>query len=224
MARPIDTLDPHHQVVLERERRLQQRGVDTAAAPGALAPVERGGDAEGEQRRRHVVGDRRSPVVGSSLLILPPVTMRPLRACTTMSMPASAASGPRGPNAVRLPTMSRGWRGGELLVLHAELGGEPRAHVDEHHVGAAEQRVEDLARVAMLEVERQRVLAAVSDDEVPALVRRERRDVPARLALGRLDLDHVGAAVGQHLPGPRDRDELPQLEDRDTVERLLRHV
>ena len=138
-----------------------------------------------------------------------------------MSIPASAESGPRGPNAVTLPTMSRGCRRRELLVLDAELECQARAHVDEHHVGPGEESVEDLAGVRVLEIERQRVLAAVPDREVPALARRQRRDVTARLALGRLDLDHVSAAVGEHLARPRDGDELPQLDHGDTGERLL---
>jgi hypothetical protein len=39
--------------------------------------------------------------------------------------------------------------------------------------------------------------------------------------LPRLDLDDVGAAVGEHLPGPRHRDEVAELENGDAVERTL---
>ena len=109
----------------------------------------------------------------------------------------------------------------QLLVLEPELGGEPGAHVGQDDVGAAEERLEDLARVAMAQIERQRVLAAVADQEVPALAATEGRDVAARLALERLDLDHVGAAVGKDLPRPRHRDEVTELDDGDAGERPL---
>ena len=109
----------------------------------------------------------------------------------------------------------------ELLVLEPQLGGESRAHVGEDDVGAREQGVEDLARVAMPQVQRQGVLAAVADQEVPALTAAQRRDVAAGLALERLDLDHAGAAVGEHLPRPRHRDEMTELDDGDAVEWTL---
>ena len=107
----------------------------------------------------------------------------------------------------------------QLLVLQAELGGQPGPHVGEDHVGAAQQLVQNLARVRMLELEGQRVLAPIADHVVPALAGGQRRDVAAGLAFGRLDLDHVGAAVGEDLPGPGDGDEMAELEDGDAVER-----
>ena len=82
-------------------------------------------------------------------------------------------------------------------------------------------RIWRASRVA--EIERQRVLAAIADQEVPALAAAEGRDVAARLALQRLDLDDVRAAVGEHLPGPRHGDEVAELQDGDAVERLLCH-
>jgi len=109
----------------------------------------------------------------------------------------------------------------QLRVLETELGREAGAHVGQDDVGAGEESREDLARVRMLEMKRQRVLAAVADEEVPALTSAQRRDVTARLALERLDLDHVGAAVGEDLPGPRHRDEVAKLDDGDAGERSL---
>ena len=53
--------------------------------------------------------------------------------------------------------------------VEAELGGEPRAKVHEHDVGAGEQALDDLRGRGMPQVERQRVLAAVSRKEVTGL-------------------------------------------------------
>ena len=72
----------------------------------------------------------------------------------------------------------------------------------------------------MAQVEGKRVLAAVADQEVTALAAAERSDVAARLALLRLDLDHVRAAVGERLSRPRHGDEVAELEHRDAGERL----
>src|SRR5881628_3764840 len=76
----------------------------------------------------------------------------------------------------------------------------------------------------MAQVEGQRVLAAVTDQEVTALAAAKRGDVAARLALQRLDLDHVGATVGEHLSRPRHGDEVAEFEHRDARERLVSHV
>src|SRR3989442_2782557 len=76
----------------------------------------------------------------------------------------------------------------------------------------------------MAQVEGQRVLAAVTDQEVPALAAAERGDVAARLALEGLDLDHVGTAVGEHLSRPWHGDEVAEFEHRDAGERLVSHV
>ena len=73
----------------------------------------------------------------------------------------------------------------------------------------------------MAEVERQRVLAAVARDEVPRLAGGERRQLADRVAVERLDLDHVRAALGEELRAEGDGDELAELDDLDAGERLL---
>ena len=45
--------------------------------------------------------------------------------------------------------------------------------------------------------------------------------LPQRIAaLGRLDLDHFGAELGEELPGERTGDQLPELDDLQPVQGL----
>jgi hypothetical protein len=221
MARTIERFHAHHEIVLQRERREEQRGVDAPAAAGALAPIECCGHAEGQQRGRHVVGDRRLARGRQAVLDASAGHHQ-----TGAALHDEIHPGERGVRAARAERRDvaddDAWMPrGQLLVLEAELGGQARPHVREHDVGAREQRVENRARVAMPQVEWQRVLAAVADEEVAALTAPERRDVAARLTLTRLDLDDVGAAVGENLARPRHGDEVAELDDRDARERLL---
>src|SRR5262245_52652553 len=67
------------------------------------------------------------------------------------------------------------------------------------------------------------MLAAIADQEVTALAAAQRGDVATRLTLSPLDLYDVGAAVGQHLRGPRHGDEVAELQHDDAGKRLLAH-
>ena len=71
----------------------------------------------------------------------------------------------------------------------------------------------------MPQVERQRVLAAVSRKKVTGLAGSQRRQLTDRIALDRLDLDHVRAALGEDMSAEGDGDELAELDDLDPGER-----
>ena len=73
----------------------------------------------------------------------------------------------------------------------------------------------------MAEVEGERVLAAIARDEVPRLAGGERQKLAGRVAGQRLDLDDVGAALGEELRAERDGDELAELDDLEPGARLL---
>jgi hypothetical protein len=86
---------------------------------------------------------------------------------------------------------------GERRVVDAEAVLHVRAEVLHHHVGALGEAHEDRAAFGLLEVERHRALVAVQVLHVETVAR------PAHgveLHRGRkLDLDHVGAEVGELL-------------------------
>ena len=95
----------------------------------------------------------------------------------------------------------------------------------EHDVGREREARAPLALRRILEVEHDRALVAVHRREVLA----ERASVSrtataaaiaeAVAAVGRLDLDHVGAHVGQQHPAERAGGDLAELDDLDALER-----
>ena len=91
---------------------------------------------------------------------------------------------------------------GELRVGHAEPLGLVAAQVVEGGVRRAHQCVQHAGRLRVLQVQRQALLVAVEGlEEMAVAVGKEMRsDRAAHIAaLGRiLDLDHLGAEVGQH--------------------------
>src|SRR6185503_5848058 len=84
-----------------------------------------------------------------------------------------------------------------------------------------EQLLEHGATFRLREVERQRTLAAVHRSEVRGIAGAvERRAEQARLvAHRRLDLDHVGTVVGQHLRAERPGQDAGKIDDANAVQR-----
>ena len=108
----------------------------------------------------------------------------------------------------------------QMLVAEAHLGEEPGAHRLDHDVGGAHQILEHRDRFGHLEVEHQRLLAAV---EVEVQQRRALDDRPRHLAhvVARrgLDLDHLGAEVDQ-VRRDRGRSEQRALDDPHAFEHV----
>jgi hypothetical protein len=100
---------------------------------------------------------------------------------------------------------------GQAPPVEAELLGQAGSEVGEHDVGAGHQPIDHRPRGGVAHVERQRVLALIARDEMARLAGGERRQVADGVAVERLDLDDVRAAVGQQLGAERDRDELAEL-------------
>ena len=84
--------------------------------------------------------------------------------------------------------------------------------------GAGEQPLEQRAVPARLDVEDDRLLAAVEPGEVGALAAGRGVVVPGEVAAVALDLDHAGAGVGEPAGGERRRDRLLERDDQDAVE------
>ena len=91
-----------------------------------------------------------------------------------------------------------------------------RPEILHQHVGAGDQLAQDVDALGLLEVDRQRALAAVGryeqGGELAGRIDRlaaAARDVAAR----RLDLDHVGALVGQEHRGERPRHHAGEVDD-----------
>ena len=106
----------------------------------------------------------------------------------------------------------------QLLEAEAALGERAGAHRLDHRVGVADELEVDLDRLGLAQVERDAALVAV-DVEVQQRVALD--DRPRHLAdvvaLGRLDLDDVGAEVGEEA-AELARAEQRALDHPDTVE------
>ena len=147
---------------------------------------------------------------------LPPRPMPPSSYCTparqppVWSLPGKLGAG-AALEAARVAVDEARVQFLQTLVVDPEPLGRVVAHVVLDHVGALDQRQQHLHRARILEIERDAPLAAVR--HVGDVVR-----VPVGVVEG-VDLDDVGAEVGQDLRAVRARDREPQIEDRDACER-----
>ena len=119
----------------------------------------------------------------------------------------------------------------QLVVAEARADQRARPEVLDEHVRVLDQRVE-LGEIGLvLDVERDRPLVAVERGEVAgehviraarALVQR-RPAAHAVAAVGALDLDDVGAEIGEHHSGERPGGDLREFEDPEPLKRLCGH-
>ena len=229
------------------------QGEELGVAEGALYRDAAGPHALGDQRRRHVRAlprpltavephDDRGEEAHRRAVISTPRDGQRRRGAGVARQSQEAAPRPvrgdveSGQIGVRpLVAVARhvgvdqaGIPGCDVLVLEAEaLSGRMR-RIDDQHVRPPDQPLEDVPRARRLEIERESPLVAVV--EMPGIVvggARLRRNLvrdPPRIAARRLDLDHVGAEVGQDHRRARTRDEARQvdhLESREDV--VTRH-
>ena len=109
----------------------------------------------------------------------------------------------------------------EFRLAEAELAEDAGAEILHHHVGAGDQPTGDLTAFLALQVDADRALVAVGAEIEAADPLAE--DVgagpaPFMRAIDRLDLDHVGAHVGQILRARRTLQEVAKADDANSVE------
>ncbi len=117
---------------------------------------------------------------------------------------------------------------GHAFVVEAEFGQAADLEVLDQNVGLGRQLADDAAAFVALEIQFDRALAAVGSMEIGraqiAAIGgfHERRAPAAGIVAGALalDLDDVGAQVGQGLPGPGTGQNTGEFEDADTRQRL----
>ena len=194
---------------------FEHRDFNELPAPGAFAR---------EQRRRHRAGDgKRAGLVGqdhrrvtrlardlrhqgrNAGLALNHVIVGRLAAVRA----AVAIAMQRGVDEARIFRAHR-------LVSEAELLDFLRPHRMDEHIRSGDQPPERVLGGIDLEIENERALAAVQPHEQRRHAGRSRRaGVPGGVALRRLDLDHVGAHVAEHLRGQRAGDDRSEVEYAD---------
>ena len=212
---------------VDRRDRGQQARLDRPAAAGGRALAERGHDSEGAEHAREQVRDRqpdpgRVAVGGAGQAHQPGLGLDDL---------VEAGSRPVGTAGAEAGDRQRDQAGVVLAQgggVQAEPGEQAGPVVLDEHVGLGAQRAQPVGTRGVLEVQPHRPLAAVGGEEVRRLggrpLRRavgrldERQPAAAVVAGGRLDLQHVGADVGEHHRGVGPGERAAQVDDPDACE------
>ena len=203
---------------------MEERHADLLPHTGAVTRVQRGGDGAGEAEPRHVVAHARA--------------LRRRRTLGLAERRHDAGARPEGGVVEGGPVLLRS-RGAvaretridearipcpERLVVHTEGGELSPPQVRHEHVGAGGEALSERLPLGMPQVADDAALAAVVELEGRVDVGLERHEprrgeTAQRIAVGRLDLHHVRAPVGED--GGRRRHGHPdaELEDADAVER-----
>ena len=194
-----------HDLPATRPLAREQRGGDGAGARDAGDVVAHRPALEGwiGGRRRQGRRNPRARPEGADV-VSRPVALRPL----------GAVAGDAGVDEPRVAL-------GEALGVEAEAREHDGAQVGDEHVGTIDEAERDVASRFLREVERDAPLAAVV--ELEGRIGRHleaggAEEEPAeRVAVGRLDLDHVGAPVGQDAGRRRARHPEGELDDPDAL-------
>src|SRR5262245_25388208 len=195
-------------------------GEHALAASGAHALVERADDAEGEMQAGAGIADLR--------------TGDERRAFTKAGRGGGAAGALRdvlvdlailvGAGAEALDRGHDHARVGLVDVLPGETHAveRTRREILHQHVAVLDQPLEDLLALGMLGVDGDRALVAVEHGEIEAVGPLHVAQLAAGdvADAGPLDLDHVGAQVGEELRAGRTRLHVGEIEDAHAIERL----
>ncbi len=208
-----------------RQRAVGHRDVDQLTLARALALVQRGEDAErGHQRAAAEVGDlpgrlhrRAARLAGQPEQADQPQVVHVVAGAVAHRAVLAVAAD----RAVDDPRVHRAHR----LVADAEAVEHAGPEGLEHDVGAGDEPQQHLAPGGLLEVDPHRGLVAVQREE-----QRPLRGVLGALVVGRrpahvvahpevLDLDHLGAEVGQQQRAEPARQQAGEVEDADALKR-----
>ena len=231
--RRVEAAEDVHQVALAAgeldrgplgglQHHLGHRHVDVLTLTGAVALHERGEDADRRLQARVQVGVRHG--LGARLGVQPPrgelhqpqlgVHHRGVRPPSRHHAVLPVA-GDRAVDELRVAGAHRG-------VAEAEPIEHTRPEVLEHDVGGGRETGDDVAAAVEAQVDGDASLPAVLLGEVHREPADPRLRRAGEVTLGRLDLDHVGAEVGQRLAARRARQHPRQVEDANAVERTRR--
>ena len=206
----------------ERDLAVEQRQVEVGALASPLATEERSGhrkraeDPAREVAHRQAHAHRRPPRLAGDGHRPAHRLERQVEGRPVAIRPLLAVGGDRAEDHALV-------EGPELGVRAAETLHHAGAEVLPDDVGPTDEVVEDLTPGIPGEVERDGLLAAVDREEVRRLAVGEERRThdPHRVAaVGVLDLDHLGAHVGEQHRAVRPREHAGEVEHADAREEL----
>ena len=215
-----DAVTPDREV-----RGLEAADVDELALAGLRLVQERGQDRAGELHRAVVdVGSVERGVERFALRVAHTVgDARPGVGVDRVAQPLGIGSGEAVDG--RRREDEAGPLGEQRVRVEAHRARLRGTHAEQQHVGAVEQALQRRAVLGTIEVQPRALLAAVEVDEEAALLRprfvvREGAVQAQLVAVGRLDLDHLGAEVAQQLAAVGELLALADLDDADALERV----
>ena len=194
-----------------RERDVVERDLDPLAATG---------DERGEHARRRGIAGQDVDDRDADLQRRP-VCLAGYRHQAALGLDHEVVAGPLVAEARDGAVDELGVLAPEPLVAGAEPVGDSRPEVLDDDVGAPGEASKRLLRLRAREVERDAPLAPVDREEIGGLASHVGRAPRARLVTvaRSLDLDHVGAEVGEQHRAVRPREDAREVEHADAVER-----
>ena len=211
----------HALVGQPRDMGVQHADVDLLPLPGQVAMPQRRQDADAAIQPGEQVGHRHADLLRQPVGLAgqahdaahrldQAVVARPRRI-----RPGLAEAGDRAVDQPRKPGM-------QLLVAQAVFRQRADLEVLHQDVAAGDQLQRDLLAFRLADIQRDRLLVAVDADEIGAFLVPgiDRRREAARVVAGArpLDLDHVGAQVGQHLRAGRPCQHTGQVENAQALQ------
>lgn len=223
---PVAVERPRPEVRQHAHGRIEQRHIEVSATTGALRVPQ--SDHQREHRRiaPSEIDDRHAALAGR------PVGLAGDRHVPGMALDQIVVAGLGGSRARRPEPRERAAHDGGIddaqrLVREAELVGQVTAHVVVHAVRHAHEVVEDRSPLGVRQIERDGFLAAIEGLKVERIaLDLPRRYVARDVASDRwiLDLDDLGAEVGEHLCAERPGAELRNRQNAQAVERSATHT
>ena len=117
--------------------------------------------------------------------------------------------------------------GGQAVIVQPVLGQSTALEILDHHIGIGDKAANGVATVFGAEIDHGGALAAITGVEIgracfPVLTFDEGRSPFAGIiAVRAFDLEHIGAKIGQGLPGPGSGQNTGQFENAQAFERRL---
>ncbi len=200
------------------DHRVEHGDVDELTPFRAAARLERGEDADRAEHPGEDVRDR-TPDLRRMLRVGARDAHHAAHALDDQIVGGSVAVGSGLAEARRGAVDEFRVQGREVGVAQAEARHHAGLEVLDEHVGFLRQTPQDLLPAGILQVERDALLPAVDAHEIGAFRTDKRAEGPGVVALPRpLNLDHLGAEIGEHHRAERAGEDAGEVEDAEAVE------
>ena len=196
----------------QEHHRFEQRALDQPALAGVLALLQRQHRAEGAEHAAQDVDHRgagaQRPARRAGHVGKPAHHLHDLVERRPLLVGAGQEALQRAVDQPRIDLL-------QMLGPQPALAHRARREVLDHHVGRLQQLHQHRPALGRVGIEREALLVAVEVAEEAAA---EALQLARAVAVDRLDLDHLGAEVGQDHAAGRTEDGVGELDDADALE------